>query len=559
MNQLLHILKYKSKAYLRQNIVFDFKSIIKGLGSLIIFGGFAVGVFYLSQNLIAYILEEVKLGSFLLHEFLSIILFIFFLSINAGNIIVSYSTLYKSGEISFLMQKPIKKAHIFLLKFLDNFFYSSSTLLLMLFSALSAYFIYYDYNFSEILIIILLAFLPFIISAGSLGVITLLIVIKLIYHFGFKKIIGILFGGYVIMMISFFKIISPVSLVNNVMEKYPDVDFYYGELIPNILEYLPNQWLSQTLYWISQDNLESSLYPLIYLNLFAIILFSLALFLGQKFYYKTWLLVQNRSSNEIKTKSKIRFLRFTYSKFLTPFSNSVFKRDLLMFLREPSQTLHFTVLFLLTFVFMGSLSSVSKVLNNNTELKLIVYLTIFIFNQFLIITIALRFIFPLMSLEGNSIWKIKSAPINTNKLLKIKILPFLILMIIISQFLSFISNRIFSFDLIIFFGIITFFTTILIGVINFGMGVLFKNYKEKNPIRLASSQGATLSFLISILVLIILAAIISVPLYNYFETTRQGIQTDFSKFKFVTFIWSLSTLILAIIIWKVSLRFAIKD
>ncbi|MDP3581903.1 MAG: hypothetical protein Q8S39_08195, partial [Ignavibacteria bacterium] len=74
-------------------------SLIKNIGSAIIYSAFGVGAFLFSKALINFLLVEVTVGQFLLHEFISMILFIFFMSINIGNIIVSYSTLYKSAEV----------------------------------------------------------------------------------------------------------------------------------------------------------------------------------------------------------------------------------------------------------------------------------------------------------------------------------------------------------------------------------------------------------------------------------------------------------------------------
>ncbi|KAB2845717.1 MAG: hypothetical protein F9K45_03380, partial [Melioribacteraceae bacterium] len=81
-------MKYKLIAFVKTNSRFSISDFVKDFGSLIVYGGFAVGAFFFSQNLISYLLIEAKIGLFLLHEFISTALFIFFLSINAGNIIV---------------------------------------------------------------------------------------------------------------------------------------------------------------------------------------------------------------------------------------------------------------------------------------------------------------------------------------------------------------------------------------------------------------------------------------------------------------------------------------
>jgi hypothetical protein len=54
--------------------------------------------------------------------------------------------------------------------------------------------------------------------------------------------------------------------------------------------------------------------------------------------------------------------------------------------------------------------------------------------------------------------------------------------------------------------------------LNLGLGGYFANYSEKNPIRAASTQGATLTFLLTLVYLILLVVIIIVPLSSYFES-----------------------------------------
>ena len=53
---------------------------------------------------------------------------------------------------------------------------------------------------------------------------------------------------------------------------------------------------------------------------------------------------------------------------------------------------------------------------------------------------------------------------------------------------------------------------------NMGFGAFFAEYTEKNPIRAASSQGATLTFLSSLLYLFVIVAIVLIPLSKYFQS-----------------------------------------
>jgi hypothetical protein len=54
------------------------------------------------------------------------------------------------------------------------------------------------------------------------------------------------------------------------------------------------------------------------------------------------------------------------------------------------------------------------------------------------------------------------------------------------------------------------------------MGSFFSNYKEKNPIRVASSQGASLTFLFTIIYLAFLVILLFTPINNYFTAMARG-------------------------------------
>ena len=102
------------------------------------------------------------------------ILYVFFVTVNMGNIIVCYATLYRSDEVQFLMSVPISHAKIFLIRFVDNFFYSSSTLALIGISALLGYGSYFGVPWYFYLFVTLFVFLPFMVIAGVMAVITLM-------------------------------------------------------------------------------------------------------------------------------------------------------------------------------------------------------------------------------------------------------------------------------------------------------------------------------------------------------------------------------------------------
>jgi ABC-2 type transport system permease protein len=131
----------------------------------------------------------------------------------------------------------------------------------------------------------------------------------------------------------------------------------------------------------------------------------------------------------------------------------------------------------------------------------------------------LRFVYPMMSTEGMSFWTIRSAPIHMRKVFWLKFMFAAIPILIIGELLAFESQRPFwEFPAVIPVAMSSvFFVSFAIVGLNLGLGSFFSDFRESNPIQIASSQGATLTFLLTIVFLIFLVAALFYPINLYFE------------------------------------------
>ncbi len=520
MDQIFHIIKYKLISFMKINTDLKPINILKNLGSMLVYVLFGIGVYFFTTSSLTYLLEEIKIGTFLLHRFVSIVLFIFFMAVNAGNIIVSFSTLYKSKEVYYLIAKPISFIKIFLIKFLDNFFYSSTTMLLMISAVMIGYSAYFKINFLFVVFFFFCMLLPFMLIAASLGVILLMFMIRISYKVGLKKVVASLIILYLIGLLLFFKSSNPISIVEQVMVFYPNINDYFGSLDSPALKFLPNFWIADSLYWFSAGKPMNALTYIGLLLGTSLIFLIAALFNAKKLYYKTWL-----ESFELKVKNtqprerKYKKQTFSNKTFLTPQIDVLLKKEFLQFFREPGQWIHLSVIIFLIAIFVVSLGGIDGSLLNayNFGLRAIIYVVIFSFNLFLISSLSLRFAFPAISLEGDVYWKLKSSPISMKKIVGIKFIILFSIIFLLGQGLNYFSHQNFPRELFMVSSINIGFITLAIVSLNFGMGSLFINLKEKSPIRIASSQGASLTFLFTIILIVVLIALLFIPVYNYYN------------------------------------------
>ncbi len=525
LGTLLHIFRYKFVAFVKGT--FDLKSvtIVKGLGSLMVFTGFSMGAFYLSRSTTEFVVGNVRAGLFLFHEFISMLLFIFFITVNLGNIIVSYSTLYRSSEVGYLLTKPVSYTSVFVLKFLDNFLYSSTTLFLVAFMVVCGYGSFFHYPWYFYPFVLLGVLVPFMFLSANLAVLVLMAIMKLAGKIGFRKVMGLLSLVYFGTVFLYFKSSNPMSMVEKVNRYYPfSVESNLANLKPGFLDYLPNQWVSAFLYNIALGNVRTGLAYVALLLIVTVAFFLVVLAVARRFYYRSWLVsLQVQAASSVPYSSDVkRFFDFRSNSMLTPQLEALLKKEYFQFIREPSQWIHLLVMIVLTTVFVFAVGNLNLRLRV-TEVQLVTYLVMFAFGGFLTCSIALRFVFPMMSLEGKSFWLLLSSPIDRRKVFSVKFLLCLVPVTVLAVAVALATNIPFvritqSRPLLLYAGIfVAFWLSVTMVSMNLGLGGFFANYAEKNPIRIASSQGATLTFLATLLYLIAVVAILILPINAYFQ------------------------------------------
>jgi ABC-2 type transport system permease protein len=528
MRELLLVLNLKSATFLKGVFRFERHAVAGVATSFLVFGGFALGTFFLARGVTFYLLDTAHIGTFLFHRFLSMMLYVFFITVNVGNLIVCYATLYRSQEVSFLMSLPISHAKIFLIKFVDNFFYSSSTLAILGISALLGYGSYFAMPWYFYFFSIFAAFLPFMLIAGVVAVVALMGLIKIAARIGVRVLLGILLLIYLSAVYFYFKVTNPVQIVNEVMRHYPDVNHYFGYLDPPLVQYLPNHWLTEFLYWSVNGDYERAFpqFTLLFLTMAGLIV--VAGLLARRFYYRTWLIagdaqaLKGSRTQALSVPGLFRFGETSTMERLLVGGNlqreALIKRDFWMFVRDPGQWLHFLLMILLMLIFVISVSSFELRLTQPL-MRAASYLVVFLFNGFLVASIALRFVFPAVSLEGETFWSVRSSPLDLKKLYIHKLGYALVLSFVAVELLVVGSIRFQAGDwfLLAMAALCGACIALTLTSLHLGAGTYFAIFKEKNPIRVASSHGASLTFLGSMLYLGILVLILIVPLFRYFE------------------------------------------
>jgi ABC-2 type transport system permease protein len=174
-------------------------------------------------------------------------------------------------------------------------------------------------------------------------------------------------------------------------------------------------------------------------------------------------------------------------------------KDIKSFLRDPSQWSQVLIFFGILVLYIGNLRNFNYPLERAFYQNLISFLNLGA-TCMTLATLTSRFIFPQISLEGTRFWVLGLVPIKRRDIVISKFLFSLAGSLLLTLSLVFLSNYILRGNSQVF--NIQLFTAVMISIglsgLTVGMGALFPSFHERNPSKIVSGFGGTLTLILSI-------------------------------------------------------------
>jgi ABC-2 type transport system permease protein len=196
-------------------------------------------------------------------------------------------------------------------------------------------------------------------------------------------------------------------------------------------------------------------------------------------------------------------------------------KDLKLFFRDTSQWSQLFLLFALMVVYIYSFKflPLDRAAMPSFYLQnLIAFLNLGMVG-FVTSAIAVRFVFPAVSLEGTSFWIIRSAPLSISAFLWAKFSSSLLPLLVLAEALIILSNTLlkvtpFMMEL----GIVTvFMITFGITSLGVGLGAVFPRFKHENVAQIPTGFGGIVYMLITMLFIGAVIIIEAWPTYRIFK------------------------------------------
>jgi len=519
MSDVITVLNAKAAILLKGITDRRLHALGKNISSLVIVSAVVLGTFALIRAFCLYLLSQTHIGLEPLHQVVSLCLFAFFLTVHTVGLVVAYATLYTADEVSFLMGLPLAQGRIFRVRMIENIFASSATLSLLGLAGLLGYGSVFRLGWLEYVLTMFFVFLPFVLIAGILAVIVLTILILLASRFGTGRLLLVVLPLYAAGTFWYMQATDPMGLMRQAMDMAAGKTPAAGGNVLFSYWWLPNGWVAGFLQsLVSRETASAVGYAASMLVLLAVV-FAAATALGNRWYYRAWV-----AATELRMRRgrswgwiRIRWMEFGRAWPMRPHAEAVLKRDFWLFFRDPVQRLHAVIMAILMIAMIFSLRTLDFPLMKPAS-RALVFLAVFVFQGFLVSSLTLRFVFPAVSLEGRAFWAVRSAPISLRRLYWLKFVLSFLVMLIPAEILVFLSMPVLRgpFEVMLLAAIAMCAAVLALVSLNLGAGAYFATLSEQNPVKVASSQGASVTFLGSLIVLLLLAGLLAIPLIRIF-------------------------------------------
>jgi ABC-2 type transport system permease protein len=490
---------------------------------LIVLGAFGFAfwavIFAVLFRLLRYFRGVPEIGVLLAGKLLGLILVGFFSILLLSNIITALSSFFLARDLDLLVGAPVDWLKLYCAKLIETLINSSWMVVLMAVPMLAAYGVVYRGGWMFPLIAIA-TFLPFLALPTVLGsAITLL----LVNAFPARRtrdilsVIAVLAAGGIVIL---FRVIRPERLARP--EGFRSLVEFVTLLRTPTSPLLPSEWVQTGLMsWLEGTPDALPFYLLWSTTLAAIVLGAL---LHRALFAKGFSKAQESSQ---------RFARATVvgragRALLAPFGvlrRELVLKELRLFFRDTTQWSQLILLAVLVVVYVFNIKFLPLRGEGMTRflINVVPFLNLALAG-FVLASIAARFLFPAVSLEGRTLWLLRSSPMSVRDLLWSKFwvgtLPLLVLALAIvsvtnyllqvGEFIMWVST--FSIA----------FMTLAIAGLAIGFGTAYPQFETENAAQIPTSFGGLLFMMASVVLIGAVVVLEARPVYSYLSAQAFG-------------------------------------
>ena len=391
---------------------------------------FWLGTMTIALKLLRYFRSAEDIGNLLAGKLLAMILLSFGSILLLSNVIAALSNFFLARDLDQLAAAPVAPWALYRARLAETAMHSSWMVALLLVPIVAAYGVAYDADPSYIGFV-LLVLLPYLVIPAIVGAAITLVLVNLFPARRTRDLLSVISALAIAGLIVLFRAARPEQLARP--EGFKDFMQFVASLDAPSSPWLPSEWTSAAIMgWLRGD---SVLEPVVRLWGVTAALFAIGGTLHRLGWTRGFSQAQE-GANQRGTISDARPWLDRVFAFLGPTRRELVLKELRVFARDSTQWSQLVMLAVLMVVYVANVRYLPLSGEGLTTLlrNVIPFLNLALAG-FVLASVAARFVFPSVSLEGRSFWLLRSSPLAMHDLLWAKFwtgaVPLLVLAVVL--------------------------------------------------------------------------------------------------------------------------------
>lgn len=510
---------------------------------------FWAGTFWFFFRVLTYFRSIPDLGLVLSQKLLGMIFLTFFAILFFSNVITALSTYFLSRDLQLLIPAPVPPARLYAAKFVETVVDSSWMVLLFGLPAFLAFGIVLGGGESYYLMTVL-TLVPFLLIPAALGITVTILLAYLLPAQRTKDLLALFSILSLGLLTLLFRVLQPEKLVNP--ETFSDFLAFLSAMQAPSSPLLPSTWAAEVLLpFLGTKQGEPLFYYLLLLST-ALFLMVAGSSLASSLYLTGWSKAQEGRRRQGLQRVWDRALVLIAAPF-PPSMRAIVIKDLKTFFRDTGQWSQLFLLLALVVVYVYNFSVLPVGgVSASFHLQNVIAFFNLALAAFVIAAIAVRFVFPAISLEGKAFWVLKSAPIHLRGLWWSKFWVSFLPLFLLGEILVTLTNHLLhvsSFMMVL--AAVTLFFLIP-GIVSLGMalGTAYPKFTFDNAAQIATGFGGVLYMVLCVTFIGVVVILEAWPVYIFFLSRLYDFSLSFGQWIRISLSFALAFLVCVAVFWS---------
>ena len=474
-----------------------------------LFWAFIFGMLF---RLLKYFKGIEEIGPLLAGKLLGLVLVSFFSILLLSNVITALSSFFLAKDLDLLVSGPVDWLRLYGAKLLETVIASSWMVALMSVPMFAAYGWAYEGGWSFIPYAVAV-FVPFVIVPSVIGSAVTLILVNVFPARRTRDILSVVAVMTAAGLVLLLRLLRPERLSRP--EGFRSLVDFISLLRTPTSPFLPSEWMQKAVMSFLTGRPDWLAVYLLWTTAAAAIV--IGALLHRSLYLTGFSKAQESSQRWVRSGAGATLLR----RMLRPLGvlrSELVLKELRLFFRDTTQWSQLILLAVLVIVYVFNIKFLPLRGEGITFLlvNIVPFLNL-VLAGFVLASIAARFIFPAVSLEGRTLWLLRSSPMSMRDLLWAKFwvgtTPLLVLAVIIvgvTNFMLKVTPFMFAVSLLSIIGL-----TFAVCGLAIGFGTIFPQYETENAAQIPTSFGGLLFMMASVVVIGGVVILEARPVYGY--------------------------------------------